>query len=269
MMAYFGELIKMCANLCYLMMTLNRYLLIGKDQAPWLISFAKLEFKWVIRSFVLVSALLNIGHIWEYGPMEDWVFSPLIGDLNDDYKSQGDESMTDYPIANYGQAFFYYTIVYFVINCVVFFVVNTWIEVQIVRKMHKEIKGKRERIANMSNKASSSTTPNGTVKNQQDLKKAEEDEKKERRVINMVILNSILNLFLRSPDVLVLLENQNIWKTFVESLTYTLPGFFNFVVSIGYFTYILTFSTNFAIFYFFNLKFKEAVIFIAGTVPKK
>jgi hypothetical protein len=66
MMAYFGEVVKMCANICYLMMTLNRYLLVGKDHAQWLVKIAKLEFKWVIRGSLLFSALINIGHGWEY-----------------------------------------------------------------------------------------------------------------------------------------------------------------------------------------------------------
>jgi hypothetical protein len=38
MIAYFGEVIKMSANFTYLMMTLNRYILVGKDHPPhgWL-----------------------------------------------------------------------------------------------------------------------------------------------------------------------------------------------------------------------------------------
>jgi hypothetical protein len=64
-MTYFGEVIQMCANISYIMMTLNRYLLVGKDHPPWLVSIAKLEFKWVIRGSFLFSALLNIGHGWE------------------------------------------------------------------------------------------------------------------------------------------------------------------------------------------------------------
>jgi hypothetical protein len=77
MIAYFGETVKMCANISYLMMTLNRFLLIGKDHAPWLVSIAKTEFKWVIRGSVLFSAVINLGHGWEYEQMTDVLFSPI------------------------------------------------------------------------------------------------------------------------------------------------------------------------------------------------
>jgi hypothetical protein len=72
--AYLGETKKMCGNISYLMMTLNRYLLIGKDHAPWLVKIAKLEFKWVIRGSLMLSALINIGHGWEYQAMVDVLF---------------------------------------------------------------------------------------------------------------------------------------------------------------------------------------------------
>jgi hypothetical protein len=258
MIAYFGEVVKMCANISYLIMTLNRYMLIGKDHAPWLISIAKLEFKWVIRGSILVSALLNIGHIWEYEPI-DWVFSPFLNIENTNYKNQDYTSYTDYPIPNYGQTFFYYTVVYFVINCAVFFVVNTSIEVKIVRRLHKEIKEKRARIAQMNHKTSSSTAATLST-NQQDNRKIEEDEKKERRVIKMVIVNGTFNFFLRLPDIFVLFENESVWRLFDNNLTFV-AGLFNLFDDIGYFTYILTFSTNFLVFYNFNSKFKEAVIF--------
>jgi hypothetical protein len=62
--AYLGEVFKMCANISYLMMTLNRFLLVGKDHSPWLVTIAKLEFKSVIRVSLLFSAVINLGHWW-------------------------------------------------------------------------------------------------------------------------------------------------------------------------------------------------------------
>jgi hypothetical protein len=263
MIAYFGEVLKMSANISYLMMTLNRYLLIGKGHAAWLVSIAKMEFKWVIRSSILVSALMNLGHIWEYDPIEDWVFSPLMYGVNSGYETQKYESYTDYPIPNFGQAFFYYTIVYFLINSIVFFAVNTTIEVRIIYRLREEIEEKRKRMAQMSARASFSSITNGST-DHIDVKKSEEDEKKERRVIKMVFFNGFFNFLLRFSDVLVLFENENIWKSFAAYLASKLPGFMNLFVDIGYFTYILTFSTNFLIFYKFNSKFREAVVFFSG-----
>jgi hypothetical protein len=58
---YFGEVVKMCANVSYLMMTLNRWylLLIGKDHADQVAShtgLTKLEVKWVVGGSVVFSA---------------------------------------------------------------------------------------------------------------------------------------------------------------------------------------------------------------------
>jgi hypothetical protein len=126
------------------MMTLNRYLLVGNDHAPWLVKVAKLEFKPVIRGAFLISAVINIGHGWEY--QDVGVFSMIRPMLGNDALNNGN-SYSDYPKANQGQAYFYFSIVYFVVNFGVFFILNTGIEVKIVRRMHKELQEKRERLA--------------------------------------------------------------------------------------------------------------------------
>jgi hypothetical protein len=108
LMAYFGEVFKFCANISYIMMTLNRYLLVGQDHAPWLVTIAKLEFKWVIRGSFLLSCLINIGHGWQYQPVEDLA----ITHLNDPtYTSVNGDSYSDYPFANQSQAYFIYSVV--------------------------------------------------------------------------------------------------------------------------------------------------------------
>jgi hypothetical protein len=270
--AYFGELFKMCANISYLMMTLNRYLLIGKDHSPLLVTLAKLEFKWVIRGSILVSAFLNIGHGWEFKVVEDVAVTNTYGSI---YAQVNGYSFSDYPQANQDQLYLAYSIVYFVLNFGVFFVLNTTIEVNIVRRMHKELKEKRERLAQMDNVENFSPlnlhsfSPKVNVQSDNQKKRKEEEDKKERRVVKMVILNSVFNFVLRAPDVLFLTENQNIMSIFLPSdfifqlykLSEFPPGLLSFIVDIGYLTYILTFSSNFFIFYKFNSKFKGAVAF--------
>jgi hypothetical protein len=117
-MAYFGEVIKMCANISYLMMTLNRYLLIGNDHAEWLVTVGKLDFKWVIRGSLLFSALINIGHGWEYQAVEDNALTNLDSPL---YAISNDYSYSDYPFANQDLPYFIYLILYFIINFGFFF----------------------------------------------------------------------------------------------------------------------------------------------------
>jgi hypothetical protein len=134
MISYVGEVVKMCANIAYLMMTLNRYLLVGKEHSSWLITVAKLEFKWVILGILLFSSLINIGHGWEYVVVEDMdsLISPNIY-----YIALNGFSYSNYPEANQELPYFVYSIVYFAINFGAFFILNTGIEIQIVRRMQK------------------------------------------------------------------------------------------------------------------------------------
>jgi hypothetical protein len=281
MMAYFGEVVKMCANVSYIMMTLNRYLLVGKDHSNWLVAIAKSNLKLIILGSLLISALINIGHGWEYQAVKDTVAKNSV--LDKDYRNLNGESYSDYPQANQDTPYFVYSIVYFIINFGAFFILNTGIEVKIVRRMHKELKEKRERLAQMH---ASNLLPSNPVEasihesTNEDKKKETEDGKKERRVIKMVILNGVLNFFLRAPDMLFWLENKITWSILLVHINditdfnsdYILnnaaPGMLSLIADIGYLTYILTFSTNFLVFYKFNKNFKEAVIFIPDLKRK-
>jgi hypothetical protein len=272
MIAYFGEVFKMCANISYLMMAVNRYLLIGKDHAQWLVTVAKLEFKWVIRGSLLISVLINIGHGWQYQALKN---NGITNSAMSSYTVSNGYSYSDYPFANQDLPYFIYSVLYFLVNFGVLFVVNTTIEVKIVYRMQKELKEKRKRLFEM-NAVKESLSPATTkltaaAENQliENKKREEEDAKKERRVIKLVILNSIFNFVLRSPDILFLLNNTIMWPIIMggsgfgisSTLGQYVPGIFSFMADIGYLTYTLTFTTNFFIFYTFNTKFKEAVVF--------
>jgi hypothetical protein len=269
-MAYFGEVVKMCANISYLMMTLNRYLLVGKDHPPWLVTLAKLEFKWVVRGCILFSALINIGHGWQYQAFEEVITSQSSQTFS--YQHMNGYSYSDYPSANQGTSYFTYSIVYFCINFGVFFILNTSLEVKIVRRMQKELKEKRERLAKMNYPKSAVQIGLDGAETQSktdlaDKKKKEEDNEKERKVIKMVVLNGIFNLILRAPEMLFWIENSNSWPILFTISEYCIasfsfPGFLNLIADIIYLAYILTFSSNFFIFYMFNKKFKEAVVLI-------
>jgi hypothetical protein len=161
------------------MMTLNRYLLVGKDHASWLVTIAKLEFKWVIRRSLLISALINIGHGWEYQANGNLA---IVRSIYDNFAIINGYSYSDYPQANQDQAYFFYSIVYFLINFGVFFILNTGIEVKIVRRMHKELQEKRERLAKMNSatKLASSTL---TAIPAEAPKLLDEDKKRRKRTI--------------------------------------------------------------------------------------
>jgi hypothetical protein len=272
--AYFGEIVKMCANISYIMMTLNRYLLVGKDHGPWLVTLAKLEFKWVIRGSLFVSTLINIGHGWEYQAVESQLYQS-----NWYYYLIDDNSGSDYPQANQGTPYFIFSIVYFCINFGIFFILNTGLEVKIVRRMQKELREKRERLAKMNAPESAAKTVSvgdePYLQTCSEVKKREqEDLKKERKVIKMVVLNGIFNFVLRAPEMVFWIENSNSWSILFEMADnvngiFSFPSVLNLIADIGYFAYILTFISKFLIFYNFNKNFGEAFILFWKSNDKK
>jgi hypothetical protein len=261
--AYFGETIKMCANISYLMMTLNRYLLIGKDHPAWLIKIAKLKFKRVIQGSFVFSALINIARGFEYRIQLPGQIAKAntITNYQDTYID-----MYDYPHLAKDHFAFILSIVYFCLSFVVFFMLNTSIEIKVVMRMHKELKEKRVRIEQMNAVSSRGAAASAVSQSQSNdsKKKAEEDERKERRTIMMVVLNGVFNFVLRSPEMLVWLETSTSFDRIISNrlnLRYYMPSFWNLVQDVGNFGFLLTFCTNFFIFYRFNKKFNEAVVF--------
>jgi hypothetical protein len=174
----------------------------------------------MIRGSFLLSGLVNIYHWWEYQTVEGFEISDLFKHT-DVYNQINGFSYSDYPEANQDTPYFAYSIIYFIINFGGFFLLNTGIEIKIVRRMHIELKEKRERIAKMNATNSSVSNSVRAIKVasssetlNENKKREAEDAKKERRVIKMVILNGILNFILRAPDMLFWLENKMTWAIF-------------------------------------------------------
>ncbi len=65
-LAYLGESIKMCSNIFYILISINRYMLIGREHAPFLEKISKLDFTRTIISTVALSLVFNIGHLDQY-----------------------------------------------------------------------------------------------------------------------------------------------------------------------------------------------------------
>jgi hypothetical protein len=149
------------------------------------------------------------------------------------------------------------------------------VEVSLVKKIRHEIAEKRMkaqeemRNLNMSHSALS-TVVNQVLRAKQ--KKIEQDAKKETRAIVMVVLNSFFNFWLRLPEILVfVLSSNSIFQSsdFSLLLFKKIPDFSNIMVSVSFLAYILTFSTNVLIYYFFNTKFKQLFAFSKSYVKKR
>jgi hypothetical protein len=139
--AYLGESIKLCANISYILITVNRYMLIGREHSPLLERISKLEFKHIVWFSLCFSFVLNTGrHIFQY----------MINDGNKLYPKclSTYYLYVEYPVSvfNSGRFFSICSISYFMIDCVLFFVINTRVEIVTVRKFHAELKEKRRKM---------------------------------------------------------------------------------------------------------------------------
>jgi hypothetical protein len=90
-------------------------------------------------------------------------------------------------------------------------------------------------------------------------RKMDIEERSEHRAVSMVLINALLNFSLRSPELLVIfsLAKKIYNPSFMQSFIDIFPNSRNFVTDITYFFYILTFTTNFLVYYLFNQKFKQ------------
>jgi hypothetical protein len=62
--AFLGETTELCANIAYILITVNRYMLIGREHSPLLERISNLELKNVAWFSVAFSSIVNIGHLF-------------------------------------------------------------------------------------------------------------------------------------------------------------------------------------------------------------
>ncbi len=177
--AYLDESVKMCSNISYILITINRYMLIGREHSLLLERISKLELKNIVTFAVIFSSALNIGHIFQYR-----INNGLTLDNSMEVYAQ-------YPLflLTYSDLLAAIFVAYFAIKYALFFLVNTFVEIVIVRKFQVELREKRRKMEQM-----------GRV-DQAARKKLDEDSVKERRAITMVVLNSLVNFSLRFSEI--------------------------------------------------------------------
>jgi hypothetical protein len=88
-------------------------------------------------------------------------------------------------------------------------------------------------------------------------KRAEHTGAPIKMLTRKLVANSVVNFFLRLPEIFIFLS-----ASVKIILLYNCPqSWESFILDIFYFSYILTFSTNVAMYYLFNTKFKQAFAF--------
>jgi hypothetical protein len=265
-----GESIKMCANIFYILIAVNRYMLIGREHNPTLEKISKWEMKWVIGVSALCSLTFNIGHTFEYylnnGGQYSNHFEGTLFFTYYAYETYPALNRWDPLIKIYGgaseavpQNVSTYLIIYFLVNFLLFFTLNTLVEVVLVVKLHAELKDKRRRMAGMSHGGGATTTQlSRQSASFRKMRKQHIEEGTERRAVAMVVINAIVNFILRLPELFLVFSIAGPLDSF------SLAAFFNafpslplFMTDLAYLMYILTFTTNFFVYYLFNQKFKQ------------
>jgi hypothetical protein len=209
-----------------------------------------LDFKREIGYSVLISLILNVGHIFQFKIYDGTPkITVTVQNVSNTKIVQAKFSDTYPGINSEDLTFAIYSLLYFIGNYLVFLFVNTTIEVIIVRKLHQELLEKRRKM-----------TQNGAQLSMATKRKLEKDSKKEQRAILMVVMNSLINFFLRLSEIFIFLSSSkntssdNVVFEFFDSI----PEFKYAIVDLSYLTFITTFSTNVYMYYLFNTNFKQA-----------
>jgi hypothetical protein len=260
--AYFGETIKLCANAFFVLMSVSRYMLIGQDHNPTLEKISKWDFNRVIGVSVFGSALINIGHIFQYEL--NYFLTNFSETDSNEFLYSTFPAINTISLTNTSFAFFIYLFVYFLANYLIFFIVNTGVEVILVRKLHSELAVKKKRLEDMNQKPKSNPSTSSTavapVVSFRKRRRQEMEDRTEQRAILMVVFNALINFFFRLPELLFMFTIfYDIFPgcDFFSPFRDTFISFRLFTTDVTYLFYILTFSTNFLIYYLFNQKFKQ------------
>jgi hypothetical protein len=250
--AYVGEGLKMCSNISYTLMTINRYMLIGRTHLPLLERISKIDYSKVVKWTLVLSFLANLGHLDQYIYNEGFVFLDEVNYY---------EIYDVYPMLNRDSIFFpFYKLAYFFVNFFVFLVINTGVEIITSRKLQAELLQKQSNVLELK-------TKEDTAKMK---KQVEEDGKKNRRAILMVVLNSCINFCLRLPEIFVFVGSDvNFLLYHYQKIAsvFQMTMFATFLEDFAYFAYILTFSTNCFMYFTFNRKLKK--IFVKTFLKSK
>jgi hypothetical protein len=241
--SYFCQSVKLCSNLTYLLMNVNRYLLIGKEHAKVFVRISEFRFAKTLRFMILIGGLLSVGSLFKYNLNE-----------GNRYRYGTYYSYELYPIYNTNSAVFpSFSLVYLFSDFIVFAACNMAIEIAIVKRLRTEITARHERLVVMS----SSLSPSALQK------KIGDERKKEQRAVLMVVSNSVVTFFLRLPEFFafvglshVILPDNSLHLLFCARLDLCSD-----MLNTKEFFFILTFTANFLNYYFFNLKFRQAFLF--------
>jgi hypothetical protein len=134
------------------------------------------------------------------------------------------------------------------------------VEVALIRRLQAELTSKKKRLMGMEKKDTDASCPSrqSTVPVLSFRKKRRQqiEETTEQRTVLMVVLNALINFFFRIPELLLPISVAQ--DIFYLSFVCIFTSFSAFLTDLAFLFYILTFSTNFLVYYLFNMKFKQS-----------
>jgi hypothetical protein len=247
---YLGDVLKIGSNLTYILMIINRYMLVGKDHIKIFEQISYVSFDHTIILIIFTSLGLNVIRLLQYR-------------INFDVEN------FEYPIIVFNNINSYVNILYLiwhlagdVLNYLFYSMFTTIIDLLTVVKLRRFLAQKAIRVANHLDHK---------VKNSQ---------KSELKGVLMVIINSLINFILRLPELSSLLYNLG---------THFAPRSWLYVylciemmachllIDISSLFYLISLSLNFLVYYFFNKKFKDCLhrmirfyqVFLKKKIRKK
>jgi hypothetical protein len=251
------SLMKLMSNFTYLQISMNRYLLVGKDHAKWVETVAKSNFKTNMCISFIISFLLSLVSVYQDFYFEGfyakdnkgeeynsyyYYHSYLFGRSLHSYYSDADLDMADLDSAvSMLPLIFTLTLLHDVFSYFLFCFLSLAFDVMTVLKL-KESLAEKARLSSTN--------------------KRDEQMQAERRSVIMVVLNSIVNILLRLPELLAIVFFFAVAVNSNQKYPFKVVCYdFGQCLTLGQISnsfVILSLSLNIFFYYFFNKTFKFA-----------
>jgi hypothetical protein len=251
--SYLCNAIKICSNVTLILITVNRFILIGKNHYKLCKLLSEIPIQRVVFAILPLSLIISLLKVYQFEvneDLEDYEY-PLI--------RVGGESE-----AKIGKIITVLILIHDFFNYVLFLLINTFLECVILFKLHKELKEKKKKFLVVSKSVSLLIQQIMTKEIRRRQFKIKRNlssiYRKEMRAFLMVILNGVMNFILRMPETSLLIyfvlyyyyPSNKFYQEMCQSFLICVT-----LVDISNLFYVLSFSGNFFMFYFFNFKLKR------------
>jgi hypothetical protein len=254
--SFFAESIKLASNMTYILMSINRLMLIGREQVMLFERIAKLNFKSTLKFILLISFSLSFVKYFKY-------------DVNIAVEN------LEYPflMRSYDLKDKFVTVLilfYDFLNYFLFTLMNSFIECMIILKLNHALADKEKMRCSLRNgpRKSYFVFNNRMITKRLAAKLSSHYVNKERSAILMVVLNSALNILLRMPEICLLIYYTYFYfiqhdKLFIKLCIHL--TFCVLVIDLADFLFLFTFVLNFFIYFMFNKNFRQCVMMTAES----